>query len=106
MAMTAHVTYTALDPNACASLSPLVIGDLIRGEFGFDGLLMSDDLGMKAVGGPVAERALDALSAGCDIALHCSGVLADNAALCASAPEIGEAALRRDRKSTRLNSSH
>jgi beta-N-acetylhexosaminidase len=95
MAMTAHVTYTALDPNACASLSPLVIGDLIRGEFGFDGLLMSDDLGMKAVGGPVAERARGALSAGCDIALHCSGVLADNAALCASAPEIGEAALRR-----------
>src|SRR3546814_9367464 len=76
MAMTAHCPYTALDPNACASLSPLVIGDLIRGEFGFDGLLMSDDLGMKAVGGPVAERALGALSAGCDFALHCSGVLA------------------------------
>ena len=75
MAMTAHVVYTALDAERCATLSPLVI-DLIRSDIGFDGLLMSDDLGMNALGGSFAERAQGAMAAGCDIALHCSGDLA------------------------------
>ncbi len=95
MAMTAHVTYTALDEDACASLSSIVIGDLIRGEFGFDGLLMSDDLGMEALDGTIAERAAGVLSAGCDIALHCSGDLAENEILCDSVPDITSEALRR-----------
>lgn len=73
MAMTAHIVYTALDPGVCATLSPLVISETIRGTIGFDGLLMSDDLGMKALGGSFAERTRDCLAAGCDIALHCSG---------------------------------
>jgi beta-N-acetylhexosaminidase len=73
MAMTAHIVYTALDPDRCATLSPVVIGDIIRGDIGFDGLLMSDDLGMHALGGSFAARATAALAAGCDIALHCSG---------------------------------
>ena len=75
MAMTAHVVYTALDPERCATLSPVVI-DLIRADIGFGGLLMSDDLGMNALGGSFGERAAGALAAGCDIALHCSGDLA------------------------------
>ncbi len=75
MAMTAHVVYPALDPDRCATLSPVVIG-IIRSDIGFDGLLMSDDLGMAALGGSFAERARGALAAGCDIALHCSGDLA------------------------------
>ena len=75
MAMTAHVVYSALDPHACATLSPLVIGNTIRSEIGFDGLLLSDDLGMKALGGSFAERTRLCLAAGCDIALHCSGDL-------------------------------
>jgi len=73
MAMTAHVVYTALDPARCASVSPTVIGDVIRGEIGFDGFLMADDLGMKALGGSFAQRARDVIAAGCDVALHCSG---------------------------------
>ncbi len=74
MAMTAHIVYSALDPDHCATLSATVIGGTIRKDIGFDGLLMSDDLGMKALGGSFAERTRDCLAAGCDIALHCSGV--------------------------------
>jgi beta-N-acetylhexosaminidase len=72
-AMTAHVVYTALDADAPATLSPAVIADVIRGELGFDGVLVSDDLGMKALDGDFATRARRALAAGCDVALHCSG---------------------------------
>ena len=104
MAMTAHVVYTALDPNRCATLSPVVIADTIRGDIGFDGLLMSDDLGMKALGhgqagsNAVADfgaRALDALEAGCDIALHCSGDFAEMRAIVEAVPPIGADAARR-----------
>src|SRR3546814_8483134 len=77
MAMTAHVVYTALDPDRCATLSPVVINDIIRRRIGFDGLLMSDDLGMHALKGSFAERAQGVLDAGCDIVLHCSGDLAE-----------------------------
>lgn len=77
MAMTAHVVYTALDPDRCATLSPVVIDDIIRRRIGFDGLLMSDDLGMHALKGSFAERAQGVLNAGCDIVLHCSGDMAE-----------------------------
>ncbi len=77
MAMTAHVVYTALDPDRCASLSPIVIRDIIRGRIGFDGLLMSDDLGMHALQGSFADRARGVIDAGCDIVLHCSGNMAE-----------------------------
>jgi beta-N-acetylhexosaminidase len=73
MAMTAHVVYTAWDADRCASLSPRVIGEVVRGRIGFDGLLMSDDLGMHALTGTFRERAALVLAAGCDVALHCSG---------------------------------
>jgi beta-N-acetylhexosaminidase len=73
MAMTAHVVYTAWDPDRCASLSPVVIGEIMRKRIGFDGLLMSDDLGMHALKGSFRERAALVLAAGCDVALHCSG---------------------------------
>jgi beta-N-acetylhexosaminidase len=108
MAMTAHVTYTALDPQRCCTLSPIVI-ELIRNDIGFSGLLMSDDLGMHALGSPEAgghpagsnalqdfgARALASLEAGCDIALHCSGDFAEMRAICEAVPEIGPAARRR-----------
>jgi beta-N-acetylhexosaminidase len=108
MAMTAHVTYTALDPDRCATLSPIVI-DLIRTDIGFQNLLMSDDLGMKALGHPSAggypagsnaledfgARALASLAAGCDIALHCSGDFAEMRAIAEAVPEITEAATAR-----------
>jgi len=94
MAMTAHVTYTALDPTHCATLSPSII-EFIRTDIGFSGLLMSDDLGMKALAGDFGQRAAAALAAGCDIALHCSGDMAEMQAVAAACADIGPAALRR-----------
>jgi beta-N-acetylhexosaminidase len=94
MAMTAHVTYTALDPLKCATLSADVI-DFIRTDIGFSGLLMSDDLGMKALAGDFGDLAATALAAGCDIALHCSGDMAEMQAIAAALSDIGPAARRR-----------
>lgn len=74
MAMTAHVVYAALDPDRTATQSPAVIR-AIRSDIGFDGLLLSDDLNMQALAGTLAERTATSMAAGCDIALHCSGVL-------------------------------
>jgi beta-N-acetylhexosaminidase len=73
MGMTAHVVYTAWDSERPGSLSPYVISEIIRGRIGFDGWLMSDDLGMEALSGTAGERAVGVLAAGCDVALHCSG---------------------------------
>ena len=106
-AMTAHVLYRAIDPIRCASVSPRVIGDVIRGEIGFDGLLLSDDLNMQALSGTLAQRARAVLAAGCDVALHCSGVFAEMAAIADATPPMTAAsmarvaraeALRRDRQ--------
>jgi len=71
-AMTAHIKYTAIDPDECATNSEKVIY-LIRKGIGFKGLLFSDDLTMKALKGSMKERASKALKAGCDAVLHCSG---------------------------------
>ena len=75
MAMTAHVVFTAIDPKRPATTSPLVVGDIIRGEIGFEGLLMTDDICMSALEGSPIERAEAALAAGCDVVLHCNGQL-------------------------------
>lgn len=74
-AMTAHVVYTAFDPDAPATVSKKVVADVIRGTIGFDGVLVSDDVCMRALAGRPAERAEAALAAGCDIVLHCNGRL-------------------------------
>ena len=58
-----------------ATTSPILIRDVIRGQIGFSGLLLSDDLSMQALSGTPGQRAQDALAAGCDIALHCNGKL-------------------------------
>ena len=98
MGMTAHVVYTAWDAERCASLSPIVIHDVIRGRIGFDGLLMSDDLGMSALSGGFDTRAAGVITAGCDIVLHCSGDLAEMEAVAGALGEIsGEARSRLDR---------
>jgi beta-N-acetylhexosaminidase len=73
LAMTAHVVYDAIDPNRPATTSPRVIRDVIRGEIGYQGLLMTDDLSMEALSGPISARAKAALFAGCDVVLHCNG---------------------------------
>jgi beta-N-acetylhexosaminidase len=77
LAMTAHVLLPAFDDRRPASISPVIMGEVIRKRIGLTGLVMSDDLGMKALKGPLAERARGAIEAGCDVALHCSGKLAE-----------------------------
>jgi beta-N-acetylhexosaminidase len=98
MGMVAHVVYTAWDPDLPASLSPTVIGGIIRDRIGFDNLLMTDDLGMHALSGDFGVRAERAVAAGCDIALHCSGEMAEMEAIAAAVPALsaeGEARLAR-----------
>ena len=75
MAMTAHVVYQAIDPLRPATLSARVLRDVVRKQIGFAGLLLSDDLSMHALGGSFGDRAHAALDAGCDVVLHCNGVM-------------------------------
>lgn len=72
MAMTAHVKYPVLDAQNCATLSSKVIGEIIRGKIGFDGLLMTDDVSMKALSGNDADKAKASIDAGCDVAMLCN----------------------------------
>ncbi|HTU10362.1 MAG TPA: beta-N-acetylhexosaminidase [Allosphingosinicella sp.] len=95
MGMTAHILYPAWDADHPASLSPGIVGDVIRGEIGFDGLLMTDDIAMGALTAPLPDRARAALAAGCDVVLHCSGEAADNEILAGALSPIGEAAAAR-----------
>lgn len=88
MGMTAHVVYTAWDPERPASQSRIVIGDIIRGRIGFDGWLMSDDIGMEALEGGFGERAAMVVNAGCDAALHCSGDLEEMIAVAKAVPAM------------------
>jgi len=88
MGMTAHVVYTAWDAERPASLSPTVIHDIIRGRIGFDGWLMSDDLGMEALAGDFASRAAGVVAAGCDVALHCSGKMEEMVAVASAVPQM------------------
>jgi beta-N-acetylhexosaminidase len=94
-AMTAHVVFSAIDAALPASTSVHVTEDVIRGKIGFDGLLMSDDLGMKALTGPFVERAAAVIRAGSDVALHCGGALAEMEAVAAGVPALEGASLRR-----------
>jgi beta-N-acetylhexosaminidase len=98
MGMTAHVVYTTWDADHPASLSPTVIGDIIRGRIGFDGFLMSDDLGMEALQGDFGSRAAGVVAAGCDVALHCSGKMDEMVAVAGAVPALapeGDARLAR-----------
>jgi beta-N-acetylhexosaminidase len=95
MAMTAHVVYTALDPDRPATTSPGVISEIIRGEIGFDGLLMSDDVSMKALSGDFAEKAGAILAAGCDVVLHCNGVMDEMKAVARGCASLSPDAVRR-----------
>ena len=88
MGMTAHVVYTAWDAEQPASLSPKVIGGIIRDAIGFDGLLMSDDLDMKALDGSIADLAAGVVAAGCDLALNCWGRMDDMVAIADALPDI------------------
>jgi beta-N-acetylhexosaminidase len=95
MAMTAHVVYEAIDPQRPATTSPKVIRDVIRGEMGFDGLLISDDLSMNALDGRLSARTKAALFAGCDIVLHCNGNMDEMREVASEAKGLDGQALRR-----------
>ncbi|MBO6635749.1 beta-N-acetylhexosaminidase [Parvibaculum sp.] len=95
LAMTAHVVYTALDRDRPATTSPSIIGGVIRGEIGFDGLLMSDDLSMEALKGSLGERARRSLEAGCDLVLHCNGKMTEMEAVAAEVPILSGRPLER-----------
>ncbi len=94
MAMTAHVVYAAIDPDLPATLSPACVG-AIRGEMGFDGLLMTDDMSMQALSGELGALTTAAIAAGCDVALHCNGDAREMAAVVTAAGRLAGAAARR-----------
>ncbi|CAN1565860.1 BglX Beta-glucosidase-related glycosidases [Rhabdaerophilaceae bacterium] len=95
LAMTAHVVYEAIDPDACATHSARVIHEVIRGQMGFDGLLMSDDLSMQALSGTMTERRAAVLSEGCDVVLHCNGEMTEMLLIAEGCPTISPEAQRR-----------
>jgi beta-N-acetylhexosaminidase len=95
LAMTAHVVYGAVDGDRPATISPLVIERVIRGAIGFDGLLITDDIAMEALSGTPALRARAAIAAGCDVVLHCTGVLDEMAAVAEAVGPLSEAAQAR-----------
>lgn len=102
MAMTAHVIYTQLDAEAPATTSKHVIDTVIRGEIGFDGLLMTDDLSMHALSGDFRDRAKASFAAGCDVVLHCNGVMDEMLPVCEATPILSGKALERANAATKL----
>jgi beta-N-acetylhexosaminidase len=94
-AMTAHILYTVLDGGQPASASSRIVGEVIRDEIGFDGFLVSDDLNMQALSGTMEQRTHAVMAAGCDAALHCSGVYDEMEQVAAAAPHMTVAALER-----------
>ena len=95
MAMTAHVVYESIDPQRPATTSPKVIRDVIRGEIGFDGLLMTDDISMGALEGRISVRAKAALFAGCDVVLHCNAKMDEMIEVAAATKPLEGASLKR-----------
>ena len=98
MGMTSHLLYTEWDAERPASQSPIVIHDIIRQRIGFDGFLMSDDIGMEALAGDHGQRAAACVAAGCDVALHCDGKIENMILVANAVPALsaeGEARLSR-----------
>jgi beta-N-acetylhexosaminidase len=94
-AMTAHIVFEAIDAAAPATFSRAVIDEIIRGDIGFDGVLISDDISMGALAGGLGDRTRRALEAGCDLALHCTGVLAEMEEVAAATPPLSPQAQAR-----------
>jgi beta-N-acetylhexosaminidase len=94
-AMTAHIVYGDCDPARPATLSQAVIRDAIRGACGFDGVLVSDDLDMRALTGAPGDLARQAIAAGCDLVLHCTGQIMETESLLAECPLLSDRAMER-----------
>ncbi len=95
MAMTAHVVFTALDQRHPATVSRRVVKEIMRGELGFDGLIMTDDISMKALSGGFAEKSRAAIRAGVDVVLHCHGIMEEMIAVAGAVPDMTGARARR-----------
>ena len=95
LGMTAHVVFSGIDPIAPATISATIVRDVIRDSIGFKGLLMTDDISMRALSGSVGERARAALAAGCDVVLHCNGEISEMRAVAAEVPLLAGEAQRR-----------
>ncbi len=97
IAMTAHVLYTELDDKFPVSISQTIIKEIIREKLGFKGLLLSDDISsnMKALGTNEERNAINALDAGCDVLLHCSGNFESMLRLSSILPQISDISLTR-----------
>jgi beta-N-acetylhexosaminidase len=103
LAMTAHIVFTAIDPAGPATTSATVIGEVIRNRISFDGVIITDDLSMHALSGSFEDRTRAALAAGCDVALHCNGVMEEMTAVAAGASELtGQGAARCEAALSRL----
>lgn len=103
MAMSAHIVYSGIDSANPATTSSKVVSDIIRGEIGFDGLLMTDDLSMKALSGDFGQRASASLAAGCDLVLHCNGDMNEMRAVAEKTSKLsGRAAQRAGKALTQL----
>lgn len=101
MAMTCHVVFEAIDKENPATLSRGIIRDVVRGQIGFQGLLITDDLSMKALGGSYTERATRALRAGCDLLLHCNGHMDEMQQVAEAAPMLRGKAMARAKAALR-----
>ena len=95
MAMSAHIVFTAIDPVSPATTSAKVVSEIMRGEIGYDGLIISDDLSMKALSGTFAEKTRAVFAAGLDVALHCNGDRTEGAPVAANAPVLAGRSLER-----------
>ena len=95
VAMTAHVVYRAIDRERPATVSPKLVGDVIRSRIGFNGLLLTDDLSMGALSGSLGARTKAVIAAGCDLALHCNGRFAEMRAVAEAAPGLEDEAAKR-----------
>lgn len=93
--ITSHIVFKALDPDHPVTLSKRVIDDIIRGEIGFDGLLLSDDISMQAISGTYDERTERALDAGCDAVLHCNGIMEEMSKVASGARPLSEKSMER-----------
>ncbi|MEQ8771753.1 MAG: beta-N-acetylhexosaminidase, partial [Erythrobacter sp.] len=93
--MTGHLLFPAWDAHNPATLSPAIISDVIRGEIGFEGLLLTDDIDMEALSDTIPQRSARAIAAGCDIVLNCWAKMDDMVGICEALPEMNEAALAR-----------
>jgi beta-N-acetylhexosaminidase len=105
LGMMAHVVYTTWDKGRPASQSPVIVSEIVRGRIGFDGWLMSDDIGMEALTGGFDERAAGVIAAGCDAVLHCSGKMDEMIAVAGAVPAMTVAGAERLRQAMLIASS-